>query len=209
MPWRKVDAESHRIMPWKNGGGSTAEIAIGPSTATVGSAFDWRLSIATITRDGPFSAFPGYDRFITLLAGKGMVLTFDGTDRQRLERPFEPLRFAGERRTDCRLIDGVCEDLNLIVARDRIASEIAVLTPPRATGRLWRVGQAGGTRLLFMLRGRAAATGDAAQGLALNPRDTMIAEGAGAVPDFDPSEDAVALYAVLNPLRRGRQAAVR
>ena len=47
--------------PWKNGGGSTTEIAIAPLGATV-DKFDWRISLATIANSGPFSVFPGVDR---------------------------------------------------------------------------------------------------------------------------------------------------
>ena len=48
-------------MPWKNGGGETAEIAVSPPGAALDD-FDWRLSMARVETDGPFSAFPGIDR---------------------------------------------------------------------------------------------------------------------------------------------------
>ncbi len=38
-------------MPWKNGGGVTTEICVSPPSG----AFDWRVSIATVNADGPFS----------------------------------------------------------------------------------------------------------------------------------------------------------
>jgi len=41
---------------WKNGGGTTREILRVPAEPT---AFDWRLSLATIDSPGPFSAFEG------------------------------------------------------------------------------------------------------------------------------------------------------
>ncbi len=44
-------------MPWKNGGGETAEIAVFPPSADL-SEFGWRISMATVSSDGPFSAFP-------------------------------------------------------------------------------------------------------------------------------------------------------
>ena len=59
--------------PWKNGGGTTQEIACWPPGAGLES-FSWRISIARIARSGPFSAFPGIDRVITLLDGAGVRL---------------------------------------------------------------------------------------------------------------------------------------
>src|SRR5450830_1793080 len=59
--------------PWKNGGGSTTEIAVEPPGATLHS-FEWRLSLASIAHDGPFSHFPGVDRSLALLDGPGLML---------------------------------------------------------------------------------------------------------------------------------------
>src|SRR5665811_1616202 len=59
------------VIPWRNGGGVTREVvASGASVASGGSGgsdprdFDWRISIADVSRPGPFSAFPGVDRVI-------------------------------------------------------------------------------------------------------------------------------------------------
>lgn len=64
-------------VPWKNGGGSTTEIAIGPQDAGF-EDFDWRVSLATIEKDGAFSLFPGVDRTLALVEGHGMLLEIDG-----------------------------------------------------------------------------------------------------------------------------------
>ena len=80
--------------PWKNGGGSTTEIAVAPPGAGFDD-FDWRVSLATITQDGPFSVFPGIDRTLALVDGDGVLLDF-GDERVVLS-PSEPLiEFAGE-----------------------------------------------------------------------------------------------------------------
>ena len=55
------------------GGGSTTEIAVAPPGAGFDD-FDWRVSLATITQDGPFSAFPGIDRTLALVDGDGCLL---------------------------------------------------------------------------------------------------------------------------------------
>lgn len=48
-------AEGYPRMPWKNGGGSTEEIARDAGAGLDG--FGWRLSIADITESGGFSTF--------------------------------------------------------------------------------------------------------------------------------------------------------
>ncbi|MBK9607139.1 MAG: HutD family protein [Betaproteobacteria bacterium] len=72
---------AYRAQPWKNGGGTTTEIAVHPEGAGWDD-FLWRIGIADIRQSGPFSSFPGIDRSILLLdcpVGSGMTLTIDGT----------------------------------------------------------------------------------------------------------------------------------
>lgn len=61
-----------RTVPWKNGGGHTAEIVSRGRPGAAG--FDWRLSLATVEGAGPFSNYAGYDRTIVLVSGAGMDL---------------------------------------------------------------------------------------------------------------------------------------
>ena len=99
----------YRRMPWKNGGGHTLEVASDPPGSGV-AAFAWRVSVADVDRDGPFSAFPGVDRTLVLLAGNGMRLTGAGEPLE-LHTAYEPVRLRGRggpalrahRRTDARL----------------------------------------------------------------------------------------------------------
>ena len=113
MTGRVLTSSDYQRMPWKNGGGTTTEIwkAVTPDSETL-----WRVSIADVASDGPFSAFPGIDRFIMVIEGKGMELTVDGRT-QRLADLFEPFAFSGDAKTDCRLIAGPIRDFNLMVAR--------------------------------------------------------------------------------------------
>lgn len=71
-------------MPWKNGGGSTQELACWPPGADMNS-FEWRVSLATVDRPGPFSVFPAIDRQIMLLGGDGLHLRSPGWEH-RLEQ---------------------------------------------------------------------------------------------------------------------------
>uniref|UniRef100_UPI0040471B47 HutD/Ves family protein n=1 Tax=Roseivirga sp. TaxID=1964215 RepID=UPI0040471B47 len=62
--------------PWKNGGGSTKQLLISPSNADL-SNFDYRISIASISSNGPFSLFNGIDRQLVILEGDGVELSID------------------------------------------------------------------------------------------------------------------------------------
>ena len=110
--------------PWKNGAGLTREIAVGgPDPAT----FDWRLSVAEVGRDAPFSAFPGIDRCITLLRGAGMRLrSRDGRIDHALTTPFKPFEFSGDTAIDATLAGGPCSDFNVMTRRGVFRSEVSV-----------------------------------------------------------------------------------
>ncbi len=112
-------------MRWKNGGGWTSEIAISPSGSEAARAqFDWRISIAEIENDCAFSSFPGYDRIISALDGGGMELTFNDEQSVILDQPRQLARFAGEWRTECRLLAGPTRDFNVMVKREVIHADI-------------------------------------------------------------------------------------
>ncbi|QSX35071.1 HutD family protein [Shewanella avicenniae] len=101
----------YQRVPWKNGLGVTEEIAKQLDPAT--QQFIWRLSIATVAEDGPFSLFTGYQRIISVLAGKGMVLTVNGLVSEAITE-FHPFTFDGAANTECRLVDGGIFDFNVI-----------------------------------------------------------------------------------------------
>jgi environmental stress-induced protein Ves len=111
-------------VPWKNGGGLTREILKVPPDAT---AFDWRLSLATIETPGPFSAFDGYDRTLVLMQGAGVELDFGSQGRAVLQAPGQLAAFDGGWATSCTLIDGPSSDLNLIVSKARAESRVRLI----------------------------------------------------------------------------------
>lgn len=105
----------YRVMPWKNGAGTTREILAYPSDAD---DFDWRLSIADVEADGAFSTFPGYARTIMLLEGNGMRLQTDDAPAVEINRKFDPHEFDGGARTHCTLLDGPVRDFNVMTFAD-------------------------------------------------------------------------------------------
>ena len=99
---------------WANGAGVTRVIAKGWICRS-STDFDWRLSVADVTTSGSFSALPGVDRVITLADGPGLLLKVD--DEEVALDPFRPLRFAGEARTQCQVIEPT-RDFNVMTRRD-------------------------------------------------------------------------------------------
>lgn len=101
---------------WANNGGWTREIA---RSGAVDEPFDWRVSVADVENDGPFSVFAGCDRALVLLSGAGMDLQFTATGETVAVRPDEPrARFSGDEPISASLVDGPTTDFNLIWRRD-------------------------------------------------------------------------------------------
>ncbi|MEO8365531.1 MAG: HutD family protein [Pseudoxanthomonas sp.] len=115
-----IPANEYRRVRWKNGTGWTREIARMPDNED----WDWRLSIAEIEQDGPFSLFPDIDRELVLIRGNGLRLRFGDGEVRELRPPHERMRFAGERVVAGELLDGPTHDFNLMWRREAIAAEL-------------------------------------------------------------------------------------
>ena len=114
------------VVPWKNGGGTTTEIAVSPEGAGH-DAFDWRVSMAEVASDGPFSLFPGIDRTITVIEGEGMELTIEGSEAVVLGVDDAPLDFPGDVQTSAKLLKGPIRDLNVMTRRGRFRHRVSRL----------------------------------------------------------------------------------
>lgn len=120
MHAQRLPAFEYRRMRWKNNLGWTREIHRAPDRDD----YDWRVSIAEIDHDCPFSAFDGHDRILVLLSGNGMRLDFADGRSATLLPPHGRIAFAGEQALDCTLLDGPTRDFNLIWRRDRVQAEL-------------------------------------------------------------------------------------
>ncbi|GBU12897.1 cold-shock protein [Enterobacterales bacterium] len=109
------------VSTWRNGGGETREIISWPLGLP---HFDWRVSIATIATDGPFSRFEDIDRSITLLSGAGVLLSAEGGIEHSLDRPAEPFAFAGETAIQAHLINGITTDFNVMTRRGQVSARV-------------------------------------------------------------------------------------
>ena len=136
---RVIDPAACAPVAWRNGGGVARELAAaGGVPGGEGPPFDWRLSLAGIERDGPFSPLAGVDRVFAPIEGR-VSLAFDAPAatgsgaarvapsrrdvvavRRTVDADAPPLRFDGEAAPRATLEGGGrCVALNLMVARSR------------------------------------------------------------------------------------------
>lgn len=116
--------------PWKNGGGKTYELLIHPRGSNL-DTFDWRVSIAAISSDGPFSLFPNIDRTLLLLEGGGVSLDLtEDTEETRyvMDTSLVPFSFKGETHIYSKLLGSNCLDFNVMVNRTRYSSKTTVFS---------------------------------------------------------------------------------
>lgn len=111
----QINPKQFISMPWKNGMGITWELA--RQEALDGNAFSWRISIAEVGTDGPFSLYQGYQRIIGTLEGEGMLLEVDKTSAKEVGR-FELFAFSGSSEVNCSLVKGAIRDFNIIYRPD-------------------------------------------------------------------------------------------
>lgn len=120
-----IPQSRYRPMPWKSGRGTTAEILVSPGGASLAALdFDYRLSMAPICEDGPFSPFPGFSRILLPIKGAGFVLN------GHPYATYEIAHFDGSEPTHCALLKKEVTDLGLIYDPARIKANARVLNLP-------------------------------------------------------------------------------
>jgi environmental stress-induced protein Ves len=103
---RRVD--SVPLQPWKNGRGFARELAAGDG---------WRISLADVERDGPFSVYRGVTRHSIVVAGAGLRL-LDGEASLDM-RACKPVRYDGGRAWHATLLAGPVQVLNVMLESAR------------------------------------------------------------------------------------------
>jgi environmental stress-induced protein Ves len=176
-------------MPWKNGGGTTLELAVEPPGATLAEGFAWRLSTAEVASSGPFSPFPGLQRTLLLLEGDGFRLDFGERGAVDLREPLIPVAFEGSWPASAALVGGPCRDFNLMVDPRRCRARLEVLHLDRV--RLQPLD--GPTGLLFVARGTVCIP---EWGLHLGARHTLRVEGGPGVIQLVPGYGGASLVVV-------------
>jgi environmental stress-induced protein Ves len=169
-----IRAADCRRMPWKNGGGETVEVAISPEGAGLDD-FDWRLSMARVESDGPFSIFPGVDRTLAILEGEGIILRVEGFVPVGLTGISDPLPFAADVPTRANLIAGPVTDLNMMTRRGKVGHSMRGLTANGTS----EIASKARELLLFCRSGEVRI--DAGADLILGAHDTLHLRAAPAI----------------------------
>ena len=118
-----VRAEDVAPQPWSNGGGVTRELLRADDGA-------WRVSLADIDTDGPFSSFPGARRLLTLVEGTVLRLVVDGVEH--VVEPGRPFDFTGDAEVTASLPEGPVRVLN-VFASGAVEAFVTVLEVGRTS----------------------------------------------------------------------------
>lgn len=182
----------HRRIPWKNGGGETVEIAVHPQGAGLAD-FGWRVSMATVASDGPFSVFPGVDRTLAVLSGEGMELTVEGVGTHLLTPESAPLAFLADVPTAARLIGGPVTDLNVMTRRGSFRHGLTrhVAEGPQPLPE-------SGERLLLALDPLGVSTAEGLFGL--RPLDALVLDGSAGAQVMPAGESASFYLVEITPI---------
>ncbi|MCU1522216.1 MAG: hypothetical protein JWN19_2601 [Arthrobacter sp.] len=173
-----------RSEPWRNGGGVTRELASHPKAASAqDGAWDWRVSIADVTKAGDFSAFPGMERVLTVVEGELLLLTVDGAEHP-LEK-YRPFRFSGDAAAHGALPTGDIRDLNVITRAGSFKGFTSIIELSKK-----RAHPVFGGQLAVLLQGQATVSPGAAE--AANAAGSGVAasadDGAGGEAAAAPAE---------------------
>ena len=123
MSWHSIPLAEVSAIPWRNGGGVTRELLAWPGAQD----WNWRLSVAEVASNGPFSRFDGVQRWFAVLGGAGVQLQLpDQTHVLTVDSA--PLCFDGAVPVDCQLLDGATQDFNLMLRRDRASAHMQRLS---------------------------------------------------------------------------------
>ncbi len=165
-----IQYASLRPAPWKNGGGSTTEIAVWPAAAGF-DEFEWRVSLATISQSGPFSSFPGIDRSLALVDGDGVLLDF-GDERFVLSLSEPLIEFPGEAAVHATVTGSQTTDFNVMTRRGRCRHRLepCVVRGNEALKRR------GGITLLFLADGESLTLSSARERIAMVRYDVVVME---------------------------------
>lgn len=187
--WRVVGPADRRVVQWANGRGTTAIVTRVPDT----DEWAWRLSLADVVEDGPFSSLPGIDRWIAVARGGRMALQAGAPDEFMstvLDETHGAVSFSGDGDTSCRVLDGPLVDVNLMLRRGRAAGALDV--QELGAGERW----SWAARAVVVLSGRVelVAVGDDVAGVVLDGAtfDAVVIDG---------SQDALVSLVAAGPAR--------
>ena len=124
MSIQHLTTADYRIMPWANGLGQTVEMI---RCDDCNGNLLWRISMATVIEDGPFSLFPDIDRNLTVLTGYGFDLVENNTGIHYQAALLTPISFSGDVAVTATNVTVPCKDFNVMTRRGSLMSEVSML----------------------------------------------------------------------------------
>jgi environmental stress-induced protein Ves len=122
-------AES-RPEPWKNGRGVTRTLLTDASAGGHAPGelpnWSWRISVAELQENGPFSVFEDVDRTLILLSGGDLILNRP-KGAAVLDRPGAQVSFRGEEYIQATITRAPAQALNLMTRRGSVRSTVHVV----------------------------------------------------------------------------------
>ncbi|HQO10036.1 MAG TPA: HutD family protein [Clostridiales bacterium] len=122
MRYETITPDKYKSMPWKNGKGTTRELYIRSEEGK--DEFIFRLSIAGVTENGPFSDFSGYDRVLMMLEGNGVDLKHSDGTSHKIRGYSDMAVFSGDLKTTAELCCGPIKDFNVMTLREVCQTEV-------------------------------------------------------------------------------------
>jgi environmental stress-induced protein Ves len=172
---RYAELKAH---PWRNGGGVTREVArhsrtpslqTAPQDTGQDNAWDWRVSIAEVSKAGPFSAYAGMDRVLTVIDGDLLLLSVDGAEHP-LEK-YRPFRFSGDADSAGALPTGDIRDLNVITRNGAFKGYTSIIELSKKRAHPVFAGQLG-----ILLQGQGTVSPGTAGGTPIGPAAVVAPE---------------------------------
>ncbi|WP_321867373.1 HutD/Ves family protein [Paraburkholderia tropica] len=105
---------------WRNGGGVTRTLAADGNR--------WRISLAEVERNGPYSRFDGISRLSLVLRGNGVTLRDKHT--VVMLKAFEAIEYDGAADWNATLIDGPVTALNVMTSKGRYRVKVRAIVEP-------------------------------------------------------------------------------
>ena len=116
-------------MLWANGRGTSYEVA-----RAGGDTWEWRVAIAPVVEDGPFSELPGVDRWLVVMDEAPLHLTIDCAARKVGQ--YDVVTFSGESTVRALLPMGATRDCGLMIRRGRVSGSMEIVRQGVACGRI-------------------------------------------------------------------------
>jgi environmental stress-induced protein Ves len=186
---RVIRYADYPVAPWRNGLGLTREVIAagagnGGGDGVRDGGFDWRVSMAQITSEAPFSFYPGIRRTLAVVDGGALELVVEG-QKQRIGVGDAAVTFAGDATVSARPLDAQVTDLNLMADEEHWAGSIVPLRDREYAG--------GSHRTVIVsihasLRVRTAEPTGGPQTYTLGRLDSLVLDETARTLEFDPGE---------------------